>query len=181
MAKTPEVAKQIIEEMSSNFHWRDKRNTKKGGKYEVYALLAIQNSVHALSRRMDQLSVGNTLKACEVCGIQGHSPSECAAAESSSSQQVNAVYNQGKPPFNPYSNTYNEGWRHHPNFSYKNPNASLNPPSLYHQPPPTYNQQPPGFQKPPPQNSPQKSNLESMMENFIATQSKINVDTSSAI
>ena len=33
----------------------------------------------------------------------------------------------------------------------------------------------------PPQNSPQKSNLESMMENFIATQSKINVDTSSAI
>ena len=66
MAKILEVAKQIIEKMSSNFHWRDKRNTKKGGKYEVDALLAIQNSVHALSRRMDQLSVGNTLKAFEV-------------------------------------------------------------------------------------------------------------------
>ncbi|XP_057529858.1 uncharacterized protein LOC130808399 [Amaranthus tricolor] len=135
---------------------RDKRNTKKGGKYKVDALLANQNSIHALSRRMDQLSVGNTLKVCEVCGIQG------------------------KPPFNPYSNTYNEGWRHHPSFSYKNPNAYLNPPS-YHQPLLTYNQQTPGFQKPPSQNSPQKSNLESLMENFIATQSKINDDTSSAI
>ena len=56
----------------------------------------------------------------------------------------------------------------------------MNPPS-YHQPPPIYHQQPLGFQKSPPQNSPQKSNLESMMENFIATQSKINADTSSAI
>ena len=53
MAKTPEVAKQIIEEMSLNFYWRDKRNTKKGRKYKVDAFLAIQNSVHALSRRID--------------------------------------------------------------------------------------------------------------------------------
>ena len=60
------------------------------------ALLAIQNSVQALARRMDQLSAGNTLKACEVCGIQGHSLSECAAVESLSRQQVNAMYNQGK-------------------------------------------------------------------------------------
>ena len=126
------------------------------------------------------MGVGNTLKACEVCGIQGHSPSECAAAESSSSQQVNVVYNQGKPPFNPYFNTYNKGRKYHPNFSYKNPNAPLNPPS-YHQLPPTYNQQPPGFQRPLPPNLPQKSNFEFMMENFIATQSKINADTSSAI
>ena len=117
MAKTLELAKQIIEEMSLNFYWRDKRNNKKGGKYEVDALLAIQNYIPALARRMDQLSAGNTLKACQVCRIQGHSSSECVAVESSSSQQVNAVYNQGKPPFNPYSKTYNEGWKHYPNFS----------------------------------------------------------------
>ena len=66
--------------MSCNCDWRDKRNTKKGGKYEMDALLVIQNYVHALARRMDQLSTGNTLKACDVCGIQGHSPSECTAA-----------------------------------------------------------------------------------------------------
>ena len=57
MAKTPEVAKQIIEEISSNIHWRDKRNTKKDGKYEVDALLAIQNSIHALARRMDPFNL----------------------------------------------------------------------------------------------------------------------------
>ena len=89
-------------------------------------LLAIQNSIHTLARRMDQLSVGNTLKACEVYGIQVLFLLKCAVAESSSSQQVNAVYNQGMPSFNPYSNTYNEGWKHHPNFWYKNSNASSN-------------------------------------------------------
>ena len=42
MVKTHEVAKQIIEEMSSNVHWRKKTNIKKGGTYEVDALFAIR-------------------------------------------------------------------------------------------------------------------------------------------
>ncbi|MED6141902.1 hypothetical protein PIB30_108063, partial [Stylosanthes scabra] len=36
-----------------------------------------------------------------------------------SAEQVNFVNNQPRPPYNdPHSNTYNPGWRNHPNFSW---------------------------------------------------------------
>lgn len=74
------------------------------------------------------------------------------------SNQVNTA--QG----NPYSNTYNPGWRNHPNFSYKNNNALFAP-----SPTPVV---PPGYQKgsPAAPQAPKKSNLELTMENFIATE-----------
>ncbi|XP_057250091.1 uncharacterized protein LOC130591172 [Beta vulgaris subsp. vulgaris] len=95
-------------------------------------------------------------------------------------EQANALYNSNpKQPYDPYSNTYNEGWKHNPAFSYKNTQAQLNPP-----PPPRNNlmhhQQPPPIQ--------QKSNLEIMMENllaqqtnFMAQQGKQNEKTDNAI
>ncbi|MED6189606.1 hypothetical protein PIB30_097696, partial [Stylosanthes scabra] len=35
-------------------------------------------------------------------------------------EQVNFVNNQPRPPYSdPHSNTYNPGWRNHPNFSWE--------------------------------------------------------------
>ncbi|XP_021722479.1 uncharacterized protein LOC110689972 [Chenopodium quinoa] len=100
-------------------------------------------------------------------------------------EQANAFYSSNpKQPFDPYSNSYKEGWKQHPNFSYKNTKAQHNPPS---QPslPNNYNS-PPGFQQRPPMNQqptqllPQKSSLELMMESFItATNSAIQQQSSS--
>ena len=94
-------------------------------------------------------------------------------------EQVNAMQNfNSRPQNNPYSNTYNPSWRNHPNFSYRNNNPT--PPSV---PQP----QPPGFQHrasyPPPQQQPPqpKSNLESLIEQFIATQTKTNEALSASI
>lgn len=71
---------------------------------------------------------------------------------------------------NPYSNTYNPGWRNHPNFSYKNNNFVFH---LNSTP-----QRPTGFQAQRPtqpiQTSLQKSNLEKIMEDFIMTQTQQN-------
>ncbi|XP_021769461.1 uncharacterized protein LOC110733680 [Chenopodium quinoa] len=100
-------------------------------------------------------------------------------------EQANAFYSSNpKRPYDPYSNTYNEGWKQHPNFSYKNPQAQQNPP-----PPPqpnTYNQPPPGFQQKPPnaqqpmQPQPHKSSLKVTLESFItATNSAIQHQNSS--
>ena len=82
-------------------------------------------------------------------------------------------FNPRPPPQNnPYSNTYNPGWRNHPNFSYRNnnplpPNASQpQPPSFQHRAP--YN---PSTPQPPTQ---PKFKLENLMEHFIATQTKTN-------
>ncbi|XP_026420232.1 uncharacterized protein LOC113316228 [Papaver somniferum] len=48
-------------------------------------------------------------------------------------EHANAMYqNQQRPRYDLYSNTYNPGWRDHPNFSYANKQAAANP---------TFNQQ----------------------------------------
>ena len=75
---------------------------------------------------------------------------------------------QQRQQYNPYSKTYNSGWKDHLNFSYKNNNAQnlpSNQPQQYQQ---SYQQapqqqyrptqgptNPPGFQKPPQQQIPQ--------------------------
>src|SRR5262249_41306180 len=63
---------------------------------------------------------------------------------------------QRPPQNNPYSNTYNPGWRNHPNFSWTN---QQNP----RLPPPGYNQ------THPPQQQQQKPSLEDLMSKFIST------------
>ena len=72
---------------------------------------------------------------CEICGVPGHAVIECKILAGTPTDQVS--YAQG----NPYSNTYNPGWKNHPNFTYKNPNALYAP----NQTPVV----PPGYQKPP--------------------------------
>ena len=59
----------------------------------------------------------------------GHSIGECecfnnSVYEDSNLEQVNFVGNQfqGKQGNNPFSNTYNPGWRNHPKFSWNNNN-----------------------------------------------------------
>ncbi|KAL0434310.1 UNVERIFIED_CONTAM: hypothetical protein Slati_2765300 [Sesamum latifolium] len=69
-------------------------------------------------------------------------------------EDANFVSHGGRSNFNPYSNTYNPGWRSHPNFSWSN-NQQQGPPG-YHQP-----------QQQAPQEK--KSNLEDMLSNFITT------------
>jgi len=73
---------------------------------------------------------------------------------------------QPRPNHDPYSNSYNPGWKQHPNFSYRTdplpfPQANARPT--------------PGFQRssyPPQAPPPQKSNLESILESVLLAQQK---------
>ena len=76
--------------------------------------------------------------------------------------QVNALQSFQRPGNDPFSNTYNPGWRNHPNFSWKPQNSNLSPfaqnqrpyvPNSFQQNqyrPPTQQYQPP---PPPPKDS----------------------------
>jgi len=108
--------------------------------------------------------------SCEVCGIQGHVAADCQA-QLQGVEQVNVFQNYSpRPQNNPYSNTYNPGWRNHPNFSYRNSNPL--PPNVSQPQQPNLPYKAP-YNPPPPPPQP-KSNLESLMERFIATQTKTN-------
>lgn len=74
----------------------------------------------AIVQKVESLSVKPTATVaavrprCEIYGTQGQITTKCNLLAESNPYQVN--YAQG----NPNSNTYNPGWRNHPNFSYKN-------------------------------------------------------------
>ncbi|KAL2923801.1 DNA damage-inducible protein 1 [Bienertia sinuspersici] len=102
----------------------------------------------ALSHKLDQLQTGSSMVAsCDVCGVQGHPTSNCQFNNSGMSiEQANSLYNTNqKRQFDPYSNTYNEGWKHNPAFSYKNTQNQLNPPIPPRANPPPFNNNPPVF------------------------------------
>jgi hypothetical protein len=102
----------------------------------------------AIVRRLDALSVGkpvnadNTfpVKSCSVCASPMHQAHNCPLMTVfAEMEQVNAFNNFQKPSSGPYSETYNPGWRNHPNFSWKqnqpttNQGGAPHPPNHYPQ------------------------------------------------
>ena len=106
---------------------------KRGGIYEVGHSIDIYGKVDALSKKLDQLlSIGQipttssqppTLQEeCALCSSRAHFISECPMASQFPEfvqEQVNAAQGFSRPGNDPFSNTYNPGWRNHPNFSWK--------------------------------------------------------------
>jgi hypothetical protein len=89
--------------------------------------------VDAITKKLDQLITGFVPNAahiniqpeqCSFCSSTMHQVNNCPSAVNYtdiSNEQVNAAF--ARPGNDPYSNTYNPGWRNHPNFSWKGQNA----------------------------------------------------------
>ena len=159
-SKTPEGAQALIEEMAmNNYQWHSSRNrpVKQAGVHQIDAMTSLAAQVEALSRKIDrmQMPVHAAQVSCELCG-GAHLSHDCQVGNMfAPSEHVDYLGNQSKPQNNPYSNTYNPGWRNHPNFGWRNQNNAG--PSGFQQ-----------FQQPqPPQEK--KSDLEELMTKFIST------------
>ncbi|XP_062087012.1 uncharacterized protein LOC133793735 [Humulus lupulus] len=101
---------------------------------------------------------------CEICGGP-HLYEQCTAANMYGNMPVNqaqvqAVGNFQRPYQNPFSNTYNPGWRNHPNFSWRNnqgQQSQFQGPYQQHMPQQPMNQASSSHQ-PRPQDQPEKPN-----------------------
>ena len=99
--------------------------------------------------------------------MYGHSANACMNVEPPASQYEEAQFvgaYGGRPPVknDPFSNTYNPGWRNHPNFSWREagPSRQMGPPGFQNQQRPVY---------PPPQQRPaQDTSMEDMMKQYMA-------------
>jgi hypothetical protein len=73
---------------------------------------------------------------CQICETNEHSTNDCPTLPSFKEclyEQTNALNSFQRPNHNPYSKTYNPGWRNHPNFSWKSGNAqTAQPPFQAH-------------------------------------------------
>ncbi|GKV41179.1 hypothetical protein SLEP1_g48746 [Rubroshorea leprosula] len=159
MNKIEENGYKLLDEMASNsYQWTNDRATKKGvGLHNVDAFTSLSAQISALNKKLDNLGASamsiSSNSCCELCGQFGHASVECQVGNSvqSSNEQANFVSSGGRSNFNPYSNTYNPGWRSHPNFSWSNNQVRV----------------PPGFQQ---QNQQEKKpNLEELVHKFFSS------------
>ncbi|XP_050915142.1 uncharacterized protein LOC127130121 [Lathyrus oleraceus] len=87
--------------------------TLKGGTYEVNGINRVNAKMDALTQKIESLAItpSTTVDAitpnCELCGTPRHTNVDCQLLAGVPTDQIN--YAQG----NPYSNTYNPGWRNH--------------------------------------------------------------------
>ncbi|XP_075489529.1 uncharacterized protein LOC142528372 [Primulina tabacum] len=171
LRKTAEEGYELLEEMAaSSYHPQSERNNlwRSAGVHQVTDLSAITAQLEVLNRKLDGLNMGGTAMrlqeiSCEKCGGE-HFVKDC--------QDDNPFYVQNEAPVNqvgvqnrsrndPYSNTYNPGWRQHPNFSWGGQNSQNRPQG--EQP---YGKQP-MYRSDPLRE--EKSNLEQMMSKFISS------------
>ncbi|XP_078169258.1 uncharacterized protein LOC144563653 [Carex rostrata] len=118
----------LVDDMALNqSQWHNPRETPiimQRGMKEVNSNQTLAAEIAALNRKIDQLSVNSVNNSsplsCSICGGTDHLAINCGVSNDVSYEEVNAI-NQGnfKPNNNPYSNTYNPGWRNHPNFSWR--------------------------------------------------------------
>ncbi|CAN6458687.1 unnamed protein product [Victoria cruziana] len=96
------------------------------GVLEVGPCTQVQSQLDSLSRKMDQLltrGAGYSQPVCGLCDSIGHVTYDCPISlgvDASTRQVVNAAQDFSRPAYDPYSSTYNPGWRNHPNFGWRN-------------------------------------------------------------
>ncbi|KAI5347397.1 hypothetical protein L3X38_015276 [Prunus dulcis] len=120
MNKSATQAKEMFENIAANsqqFNYR-RAPPKKVGVYEVSASdigPQIANLTNLVKQLIPQAQV------CAVCANPGHPTESCPSLYGDGEEMAQAHYMQQQKPRNdPFSNTYNPGWRQHPNFGWKN-------------------------------------------------------------
>ncbi|KAM2122520.1 hypothetical protein ACFX1Q_020185 [Malus domestica] len=170
--KTPTAAKTLIANRALNAQQYEgvgqRTNPRQHQVNEVSAISELQNQMANLTTLLSQVverpKVQN-VSACGVCSMQGHLTDKCPQLiENGGWETVNALglgqpYQQRSDPF---SNTYNPGWRDHANFKWREPQQG--------QQQSTFRQQPPGFYQKPfaptqPQAQPTQTNSGSSIDN----------------
>ncbi|CAN6723527.1 unnamed protein product [Malus baccata var. baccata] len=144
--KTPEAAKVLIANRAHNaqqYEGVGQRDSPRPQVNEVSSMPEIQSQLVNLTSIVSQLAEGMKIhgpSVCGVCSMQGHANDQCPQLiENGGWESANAMGfgNQNQPRHDPYSNTYNPGWRDHPNFKWRDPQQPQQQGG--------FRQQPPGF------------------------------------
>ncbi|XP_062173532.1 uncharacterized protein LOC133878994 [Alnus glutinosa] len=128
--KTPEAARNLIANMAANSQQFSTRLDLQPRPINEVNISSLEQQIASLTSLVRQMAVGNmqTMKACGICSIVGHPTNMCPTLQEEPIEQVNAAGGfPGQPQrkYDPYSSTYNPGWRDHPNLSYENSGMSL--------------------------------------------------------
>jgi hypothetical protein len=159
LSLTGDLAYKALDKLSDNSQqWdfsssRDKsaHNPKKGGIYELKEEAEMNIKIGVLTKRLDTLNIGPsinvannfTVDSYSICASPVHLAQNCPSIpvfSEYSMEQMNSFNDYQKQSNGPYSETYNLGWRNHPNFSWKQNHANQGGASHH-----AHNQYPLGF------------------------------------
>ncbi|CAN6542471.1 unnamed protein product [Malus baccata var. baccata] len=144
--KTPMAAKILISNRALNAQQYERvgqRGPPRHQVHEVSSTSDLHSQLANLTSLVSQMADGMKMQGpivCGVCSIQGHVSEKCPQLiENGGWESAHAIGFQGQnqPRNDPYSNTYNPGWRDHPNFKWREPQQPQNQGG--------FRQQPPGF------------------------------------
>ncbi|XP_027166611.1 uncharacterized protein LOC113769410 [Coffea eugenioides] len=168
--KTPREAWELIEAMAENsqqFGFRESNPPRRVNEVEISSL---QQQMSELTSVVRQLAMRDAprAKVCGICTSMDHPTDSCPMLQEDGAEQVNMAGGVPAPqrPYDPYSNTYNPGWRDHPNFSYCS------------RPQNAFSNRPPGFQQPwqhksQPSSSSSGSSLEEIVKSLATTTTQL--------
>ncbi|CAL9001300.1 unnamed protein product, partial [Prunus brigantina] len=127
MDKSSDEAIVLFETLSENsqqFSSRGRQGVKSKGVYEVSTNGGVQSQMAAMEKKLDILvkamSAQNIsqvqqiakIKVCAICSHSNHTTETCPMSCFTDHEQANYVgQNNYHPKNNPYSNTYNPGWK----------------------------------------------------------------------
>ncbi|XP_057505523.1 uncharacterized protein LOC130788837 [Actinidia eriantha] len=182
--KTPEAARNLIANMAANSQQFGTRLDPPSKHVNEVNISSLEQQIASLTSLVRQMAVGNmqAAKVCGICSIEGHPTDMCPTLQEEPIEQVNAAGGfPGQPQrkYDPYSSTYNPGWRDHPNFSYGNPQANQ-PATQNH---PTYQQykQPYTPRQQPGQTSNSSMSLEDVVKSLATNTVQFQQETRASI
>ncbi|XP_027152320.1 uncharacterized protein LOC113752407 [Coffea eugenioides] len=131
--KTPTEPRSLISSMAANAQQFGDRQDNTTRRVNEVSNSSIEQRLDCLTSLVEKLAIGQMqqLKTCGICYGSSHPTDMCPTLQDDSTEQANAVGFPGPPQrrYDPYANTYNPGWRDHPNFSY-----AARPPGFPQQP-----------------------------------------------
>ncbi|CAN6687767.1 unnamed protein product [Malus baccata var. baccata] len=141
--KTPMAAKILISNRALNaqqYEGVGQRGPPRHQVHEVSTTSDLHSQLANLTSLVSQMAEGMKMQGpivCGVCSIQGHVSEKCPQLiENGEWESAHAIWFQGQnqPRNDPYSNTYNPGWRDHPNFKWREPQQPQNQGGFRQQP-----------------------------------------------
>ncbi|CAL1407269.1 unnamed protein product [Linum trigynum] len=136
LTKTPPELNQMISTLAARDHsWGQStrsRSSRDQGVHAMEAKSGLEQEVAELVQTLKQPNslipgkglVGPPVAQCQWCVSSNHLVEDCQTMRESSTPQEQLDFIANARRLDPYSGTYNEGWRQHPNFSLNNSNTT---------------------------------------------------------
>ncbi|XP_043805290.1 uncharacterized protein LOC122721280 [Manihot esculenta] len=132
----PEEGKTLISKLAANSRQYGREEDIPRNANEV-SIASLDSKISQLTAAIQQLGAGNNTRTCGICKQADHPTDMCPILQEGE-QQVNAIggfngqqFNGQQRKYDPFSSTYNPGWRDHPNLSYGNRQQNYQPRTNY--------------------------------------------------